>query len=60
MEDVAICIDASLTGVVTLHLVHAAWKKLERTDSIAAIIIHDSDSVTQKKFLQECVSRFVK
>ncbi|XP_034256183.1 FAD synthase-like [Thrips palmi] len=58
MEEVVLCIDASLTGVVTLHFVHAVWKKMERTDLIATILIQNPDFVKQSNFLQDLVSRY--
>lgn len=58
IEDIALFIDASLMGVVTLHLVHAVWKKLERTEPITSIIIKNRDLIAQSNFLEDSVSRY--
>lgn len=57
-EETILCIDASLSGIVTLHLVHAVHKKLQRKDNVPTIIITREKEVQIENFVDNIVLRY--
>ncbi|KAK3910922.1 FAD synthase [Frankliniella fusca] len=57
-EETVLCIDASLSGIATLHLMYAIQKKLQRKDPVQTVIITSDNTLGMEHFVNNVLTSY--